>query len=165
MKLQQNTVRLDPWDLRILSEIQANGRISKSELANRVHLSASACSERLRTLQSAGIIEGFYARLSPALTGSVIFVMVEVVLDRHHLQDQRHFETAIQDVPEVLDCWAIGGRVDYLMRVAAPSMVAYQDFMDRLLQTGLRIDQYYSLVVTKSVKANSPIPVSALAEQ
>ncbi|RUW59777.1 Lrp/AsnC ligand binding domain-containing protein, partial [Mesorhizobium sp. M4B.F.Ca.ET.049.02.1.2] len=62
-------------------------------------------------------------------------------------------------------CWAIGGRVDYLMRVAAPSMAAYQELMEGLLQLGLGIDQYYSLVVTKSVKSNSQIPLSALRER
>ncbi|MGX9575424.1 Lrp/AsnC family transcriptional regulator [Mesorhizobium sp. f-mel] len=161
MKPKPNTVRLDAWDIRILSEVQANGRISKSELARRVHLSASACSERLRILEAAGIIEGYYARLSPALTGGVVFVMVEVVLNRHRLEDQRHFETAIQEIPEILDCWAIGGRIDYLMRVAAPSMAAYQDLMEGLLQAGLGIDQYYSLIVTKPVKSNSAIPLAA----
>lgn len=161
MKSKVNTVRLDAWDLRILAELQTDGRISKSELAKRVHLSASACSERLRILETTGIVEGYYARLSPSLTGGVIFVMVEVVLDRHRLEDQRHFETAIQGISEILDCWAIGGRVDYLMRVAAPSMAAYQEFMEGLLQVGLGIDQYYSLIVTKSVKSNSPIPLSA----
>lgn len=165
MKSKLNAVRLDLWDLRILSELQADGRISKSELAKRVHLSASACSERLRILETIGIIEGYYARLSPSLTGGVIFVMVEVVLDRHRLEDQRHFETAIQGIAEILDCWAIGGRVDYLMRVAAPSMAGYQEFMEGLLQLGLGIDQYYSLIVTKSVKSNSPIPLSALRER
>ncbi|WP_353642553.1 Lrp/AsnC family transcriptional regulator [Mesorhizobium sp. WSM2239] len=161
MKSKPNTVRLDAWDIRILSEVQADGRISKSELARRVYLSASACSERLRILEAAGIIEGYYARLSPTLTGGVIFVMVEVVLNRHRLEDQRHFETAIQEIPEILDCWAIGGRIDYLMRVAAPSMAAYQDLMEGLLQAGLGIDQYYSLIVTKPVKSNSAIPLAA----
>ncbi|MER9977178.1 Lrp/AsnC family transcriptional regulator [Mesorhizobium sp. M0085] len=160
MNSKPNPVQLDTWDIRILSEIQLDGRISKSELAKRVHLSASACSERLRVLQAAGIIEGFYARLSPALIGGIISIMVEVVLDRHRLEDQRHFEAAIQNVPEILDCWAIGGRIDYLMRVSSPSMAAYQDFMEGLLQAGLGINQYYSLVVTKPVKANSPIPLS-----
>ncbi|TIU94311.1 MAG: Lrp/AsnC family transcriptional regulator, partial [Mesorhizobium sp.] len=85
MKAKPNPVRLDAWDIRILSAIQSDGRISKTELAKRVHLSASACSDRLRALEAAGIIEGFYARLSPALIGGMIFVMVEVVLDRHRL--------------------------------------------------------------------------------
>ncbi|MER9863137.1 Lrp/AsnC family transcriptional regulator [Mesorhizobium sp. M0185] len=161
MKSKPNPVQLDAWDIRILSEIQSDGRISKSELAQRVHLSASACSERLRALQAAGIIEGFYARLSPALIGGIISIMVEVVLDRHRIEDQRHFETAIQQIPEILDCWAIGGRIDYLMRVSSHSMAAYQDFMEGLLQAGLGINQYYSLVVTKPVKANSPIPLSS----
>nr|WP_246804726.1 Lrp/AsnC family transcriptional regulator [Mesorhizobium mediterraneum] len=165
MKSKSNPVRLDAWDIRILSAIQADGRISKSELAKRVHLSASACSERLRALEVAGIIEGFYARLSPALIGGMVFVMVEVVLDRHRLEDQRHFEIAIQEFPEILDCWAIGGRIDYLMRVATLSMAAYQDFMEGLLQAGLGIDQYYSLVVTKPVKSNAPIPLSALRQR
>ncbi|MEI9414029.1 Lrp/AsnC family transcriptional regulator [Mesorhizobium sp. Cs1321R2N1] len=165
MKPNLNSVRLDAWDFRILSEVQADGRISKSELAKRIHLSASACSERLRVLEAAGIIEGYFARLSPSLTGGVIFVMVEVVLNRHHLEDQRHFESAIQGFPEILDCWAIGGRIDYLIRVAAASMAAYQEFMDGLLQEGLGIDQYYSLIVTKPVKSNSPIPVAALEKR
>ncbi|QRM32853.1 Lrp/AsnC family transcriptional regulator [Microvirga sp. VF16] len=164
MKSNDPPVRLDKWDFRILSEIQADGRISKSELARRVHLSTSACSERLRSLEASGLIEGFHARLSPALIGGVLFVMVEVVLDRHRLEDQRHFEAAIQDIPEILDCWAIGGRVDYLMRVASPSMAAYQKFMEGLLQAGLGIDQYYSLIVTKPVKSNSPIPPSVLQQ-
>ncbi|WP_245430174.1 Lrp/AsnC family transcriptional regulator [Mesorhizobium sp. AA22] len=116
-------------------------------------------------LEAAGIIEGFYARLSPALTGGVLFVMVEVVLDSHRLENQRHFEAAIQQIPEVLDCWAIGGRIDYLMRVSSPSMAAYQEFMEGLLQAGFGIDQYYSLVVTKRVKSNSPIPLSALRQR
>ncbi|MEI8718786.1 MAG: winged helix-turn-helix transcriptional regulator [Mesorhizobium sp.] len=165
MKSKHDPVRLDAWDVRILLELQSDGRISKSKLAKRVHLSPSACSDRLRLLQAAGIIEGFYARLSPALVGGVIFVMVEVVLDRHRLEDQRHFEAAVQDIPEILDCWAIGGRIDYLMRVSSPSMVAYQDFMERLLQSGFGIDQYYSLVVTKPVKTNSPIPLSAIRQR
>lgn len=165
MKSKPGPVQLDTWDIRILSEIQSDGRISKSELAKRVHLSASACSERLRVLKAAGVIEGFYARLSPALIGGIISVMVEVVLDRHRLEDQRHFETAIQEIPEILDCWAIGGRIDYLMRVSTPSMAAYQDFMEGLLQAGLAIEQYYSLVVTKPVKSNSPIPLSSLKQR
>ncbi|PBB80023.1 ArsR family transcriptional regulator [Mesorhizobium sp. WSM3879] len=165
MKSKPNPARLDAWDFRILSEIQSDGRISKSELAKRVHLSASACSERLRALEVAGIIEGFYARLSPALIGGMVFVMVEVVLDRHRLEDQRHFETSIQEYPQILDCWAIGGRIDYLLRVASLSMAAYQDFMEGLLQAGLGIDQYYSLVVTKPVKSNAPIPLSSLTQR
>ncbi|RWQ62376.1 MAG: Lrp/AsnC family transcriptional regulator [Mesorhizobium sp.] len=164
MKSKCDPVRLDAWDVRILSEIQSDGRISKTELAKRVHLSASACSERLRLLQAAGIIEGFYARLSPSLVGGMICIVVEVVLDRHRLEDQRTFEAAIQEIPEILDCWAIGGRIDYLMRVSSPSLAAYQDFMEGLLQADLGISQYYSLIVTKPVKSNSPIPLSALSQ-
>ncbi|MER8772906.1 Lrp/AsnC family transcriptional regulator, partial [Mesorhizobium sp. M0960] len=67
----------------------------------------------------------FYARLSPALMGGIISIMVEVVLDRHRLEDQRHFETAIQQIPEILDCWAIGGRIDYLMRVSSPHLLLW----------------------------------------
>ncbi|MCO6425567.1 Lrp/AsnC family transcriptional regulator [Sinorhizobium meliloti] len=162
MRDKNPATRLDKCDLRILSEIQTDGRISKSELAKRVHLSTSACSERMRMLETSGIIEGYHARLSPALIGGLLYIMVEVVLDHHRLEDQRHFESAIVNIPEILDCWAIGGRVDYLMRVASSSMAAYQAFMERLLEAGLGIDQYYSLIVTKPVKANSPIPLSSL---
>ncbi|MUZ75504.1 winged helix-turn-helix transcriptional regulator [Agrobacterium vitis] len=162
MKDKNPSAQLDKCDLRILSEVQADGRISKSELAKRVHLSTSACSERLRILEASGMIEGYHAKLSPTLIGGLLFIMVEVVLDRHRLEDQRHFENAIVNIPEILDCWAIGGRVDYLMRVASPSMAVYQAFMEGLLEAGLGIEQYYSLIVTKPIKANSPISLSAL---
>ncbi|MER9032351.1 Lrp/AsnC family transcriptional regulator [Mesorhizobium sp. M0674] len=73
------------WQPRSVFDHRVRWSDIESELAKRVHLSASACSERLRVLQAAGIIEGFYARLSPALVGGIVFVMVEVVLDRHRL--------------------------------------------------------------------------------
>jgi Lrp/AsnC family transcriptional regulator of ectoine degradation len=156
---KSDLMRLDSWDFRILREVQIDGRISKSELARRVHLSTSACAERLKALEACGAIEGFQAKLSPGLIGGILFVMVEVVLHRHRLEDQRHFESSVRGIPEILDCWAIGGRVDYLMRVATPSMADYQKFMEGLLEADLGIDQYYSLIVTKSVKSNSPIPI------
>ncbi|WP_292465608.1 Lrp/AsnC family transcriptional regulator [Mesorhizobium sp.] len=106
-------------------------------------------------LEAAGIIEGFYARLSPALAGGVILVMVEVVLDR--LEDQRHFETAIQEIPEILDCWAIGAD-----RLSSARFISFygcvSGFYGGTAAGRPGINQYYSLVVTKPVKSNSPIP-------
>lgn len=162
MKRRSDCPPLDSWDLRILAELQADGRIAKTELARRVNLSATACWDRMRKLEECGVIEGYHARLDPALTAGATVVLVAVVLDRHRAEDQRAFEAAVQDVPEVLDCWGTGGGIDYLMQVVAPSIDDYQLLMERLLETGLRIDRYYSYVMTKPVKNNGPLPLASL---
>lgn len=164
VKIRSDRAALDNCDLQILAELQVNGRITKTELARRVHLSATACWDRLRRLEECGIIEGYHARLNPTVMTGATVVLVEVVLDRHRAEDQRAFESAVREVPEILDCWATGGGIDYLLRVVAPSVDDYQILMERLLEAEIGIDRYFSYIVTKPVKENTPLPLATLID-
>ena len=145
-------IRLDERDLRILAILQREGRISKTALAARVNLSPTPAWERIQRLEKAGVIEGYGARLAPAVFGRPTSVLVQVELDRHRAADFARFEQAVGGVPEIVEAWAVGGGTDYVLRVETASIDAYQRLIDRLLEADVGIGRYYSLVVTKTVK-------------
>lgn len=149
-------VRLDARDIKILSILQREGRISKTELAARVNLSPTPCWERLRRLEAAGIITGYAARLNPALFGPRITVFVQAEIETHRASDFRRFEAAIDRAPEVLECWAVGGGIDYILKVGAADIESYQRFMDGLLAAGVGLKRYFSFLVTKPIKQVEP---------
>lgn len=151
-------IALDNRDVKILTVLQAEGRITKAALAERVNLSPAACWDRLKRLEHAGLIIGFEGRLNPQLLGSTAEVLLSIELDSHKTEDFRRFETGIQDIPEIVDCWAVGGGIDYMVRTVTQDIKAYQTLVDDLLNAGLGIKRYYTYVVTKSVK-HSPIPL------
>jgi len=153
--------RLDARDLKILTVLQTDGRITKSALAEKVHLSPTACWERLRRLEDAGLIDAYEARINPRLFAGTAEVLVTVELESHQASDFDLFEKAIQSVPQIVECDAVGGGVDYLMRVAAPDIATYQALIDDLLGRRIGIKRYYTYVVTKTVK-RAPVPLADL---
>lgn len=145
--------KLDSYDLAILRTLQADGRITKVALAKAVNLSPSPCWERLRRLEASGYITGYHAEVELRKLGPVTEVLVEVTLANHQAEDFKRFESKIQDVPEVVECSATGGGIDYVLKVVVRDVDAYQRLMDRLLEAGIGIDRYFGYVVTKPVKA------------
>jgi Lrp/AsnC family transcriptional regulator of ectoine degradation len=89
-----------------------------------------------------------------------VFVAAELV--NHTVEVFRTFETAVQDIPEVTACWALGGGFDYLMQVVARDIDAYQRLIDRMLASEIGLARYYTYIVTKPVKGPSPLPYAAL---
>jgi len=156
--------KLDRYDLGILQALQRDGRMSKVKLAEAVHLTPSPCWERLRRLEESGVITGYQVRIDPKKLGPVTVVMVEIELREHAAADFERFENAVRNLPEVVDCQATGGGIDYLMKVIVPDIDAYQRLIDRLLQGGLGIARYYSYVVTKPVKDGAGLPLELLAD-
>lgn len=156
-------IALDDRDLKILTVLQDQGRITKAALAERVHLSPTACWERLTKLEKAGLIDGYEARLNPQLLEGVAEVLVSIELESHKAEDFRVFEVGIQAIPEVVECWAVGGGFDYMVRVVARDIKAYQALMDTLLEAGLGIKRYFTYVVTKPVK-RTPLPLEKLLD-
>lgn len=154
-------VPLDDRDLKILTVLQSDGRITKAALAERVNLSPAACWERLDRLEKAGVIAGYEARLSPALLGGAAEVLMPVELVSHTAAAQQRFEAGIAHVPEVVECWAVGGGIDYMLRIVARDIAAYQELVESLLVADLGVQRYYTYVVTKSVK-RAPVPLDGL---
>lgn len=153
-------MQLDPRDRRLLGVVAREGRITNQALAARVHLSPSACLERWKRLEQAGIIRGYRAELALQPLGAPLLVHVEVTLKRHEASDFARFERAIRAAPEIVRCDAIGGGIDYLMTVAARDMAGYQNLIERLLEAEIGISRYFTYVVTKTVKDDP----AALAE-
>lgn len=155
-------VRLDETDVRILAALQRDGRMTKLKLAETVHLSPSPCWERLRRLESAGIIAGYHARIDWDLLVRPTTVLVEVTLRSHRAEDFRTFEAAVADIPEIMECWAVGGGIDYFLKVVTRDVDTYQRLIDRLLMDGIGIDRYFTYIVTKRVKAAGEPAVEAM---
>lgn len=145
-------IKLDRYDVAILGILARDGRITKSRLAEEVNLSISPAWERVRKLEESGVIRGYRAELdwTGVLTASRI--VVEVTLGRHTAHDMRRFEERAQAAPEVVQCYATGGGVDYVLHVLARDIDHYQRFIDALLLDELGIERYFTYIVTKVVK-------------
>ncbi|SRR5690606_3763478 len=157
-----SSLKLDAVDLRILAEIQKEGRITKLALAERVGLSPTPCWMRLKRLEDAGIISGYHARIALKLLAPVTIVFVEVTLGAHRQADFDRFEKAVRDVPEIISCWSVGGGVDYLLRIVVRDVDAYQRLIDGLLEREIGIDRYFTYIVTRTVKDDPVIPLAAV---
>ncbi|GLR54556.1 Lrp/AsnC family transcriptional regulator [Shinella yambaruensis] len=155
-------MKLDAIDLRILEAIQENGRITKLALAEKVGLSPTPCWLRLRKLEKAGIVTGYHARVAVRRLAPVASVMMEVTLANHRQADFDRFERAVAATPEIVACWSVGGGVDYILKIMAPDIDAYQRLVDDLLDRELGIDRYFTYIVTKTVKEETVLPLTTL---
>ncbi|PDQ22979.1 AsnC family transcriptional regulator [Mesorhizobium sanjuanii] len=156
------SVRLDPIDLRILEAVQRDGRITKLALAQKVGLSPTPCWMRLRKLEKAGIISGYHAKVAIRALAPIATVLMEVTLASHRQADFDRFERAIRDIPEIVACWSVGGGVDYVLKVMARDIDAYQRLVDALLEREIGIDRYFTYIVTKTVKEEIVLPMAEL---
>jgi len=159
-----STIKLDMFDLRILREIQQEGRITKLALAERVGLSSTPCWMRLKRLEEAGVIAGYHGRLALRLLTPFAAVFVEVTLGSHRQSDFDQFERAVKDIPQIVSCWAVGGGIDYLMKVVARDIDTYQRLIDSMLAENIGIDRYFTYIVMKVVKDDPVLPVDDLLD-
>lgn len=157
-------VKLDAIDLKILSELQANGQMSKVKLAETIGLSVSPCWERVKKLERAGVIKGYRAVVDVAKVVRHATILVEVTLKQHRSEDFQRFEHAIADMPEVVECYAIGGGADYILKIMAPDIDRYQRMIDELLVSDIGIERYFTYIVTKNVKNPTGAPLARLLE-
>jgi len=154
--------KLDAIDLKILDAIQRDGRITKLALAEQVGLSPTPCWMRLRKLEKAGIVSGYHARIAMRVVAPVATVLMEVTLASHRQADFDRFERVIRDIPEIVACWSVGGGVDYVLKVMARDIDAYQRLVDGLLDREIGIDRYFTYIVTKTVKEEMALPIAEL---
>lgn len=123
-------MKLDRTDRRILSELQKNGSISNLELADKVGLSASPCSRRVKALSDAGIIEKTVTLLNAKALGLSLTALIQISMDRHTPDRFENFQAQVADFPEVQECFLItGSSADYVLKVIVKDMEAYQHFL------------------------------------
>lgn len=123
-------LKLDRLDRRILAELQRNGALTNQELAERIGLSPSPCSRRVRQLEEAGVIERRVTLLDRAKLGLDLTALIQISMDRHTPDRFEAFEAKIRQYPEVQQCYLITGQdADYLLKVVVPDMEHYQEFL------------------------------------
>ncbi|QHJ00459.1 AsnC family transcriptional regulator [Xylophilus rhododendri] len=154
---------LDAVDLRVLRALQAHGRASFEELSALVALSPSATQRRVRRLEEEGFIAGYSARVNPARVGIHLTAYINVRLEKHRENGKRgpadEFAAAVQAWPEVVDCMALTGEMDYLLRVLVADMEHFSAFvMDKLLRHPAVQDCKSSFVLSQ-VKASAVLPI------
>lgn len=151
---------LDRTDKRILTVLQADGRISTVELAERIGLSPTATSERLKRLTREGYITGYGARLDPRKLGLELLVFVEVSLDKTTPDIFERFAEAVRRAPEVLECHMVAGGFDYLVKTRVVDMAAYRRFLGDVLLSLPGVTETRTYAVMEEVKSDGALPVN-----
>lgn len=150
---------LDRLDRRILAELQGNGRLSYVELAERVGLSATPCIERVKRLEKEGYIEGYYARLNPALMGFSMLVFVEISLSYQSRDAFAQFNKAVESLPFMLECHLVSGDADYLIKARINDMSEYRALLGDMLLNLPGVKNSKSYIVMEEVKETFKLPV------
>jgi|TARA_B100000809_G_scaffold58304_1_gene54698 Lrp/AsnC family leucine-responsive transcriptional regulator len=156
-------MRLDKFDKAILDQLQRDGRISNVQLAALVNLSESACLRRVRVLEKAGLIERYVALLDQKEAGLTGTVFVHIVLGREEQSDLAAFESAVQNIPEVMECYLMTGEFDYLLRVVVSDMADFERIHHSELTRLPGVARVNSSVAIRTVtkKTALPLPIDA----
>jgi DNA-binding Lrp family transcriptional regulator len=151
---------MDTIDRKIIAELQAKGRLTVTELAQRVGLSVAPCHRRLRELERAGAIRGYRAVVDPAAIGVGFEVLVQVTMDREDAATIADFERRLAEIAEVRHAERLFGDPDYLVRVATADIAAYQKLRDEKLATLPGVQRLNSTIVMKRIVDERPFPLA-----
>lgn len=152
---------LDAIDGRLLDELQRHGRASNVELSAAVHLSAPQCFRRVKALEERGAIRGYAAQVDREALGLGVLAFVSVDLRAEQFGRVRAFEQTIRDFPQILECHAVSGNSDYLLKVVARDLKALSQFLtDRLMQIE-GVANVRSMIALEEIKPSSPLPTAA----
>ena len=149
---------LDRIDVKILRALQAEGRLTNAELANRVNVSPATCHRRTQRLFDEGYITGVRAQVAPASVGLGALVMVGVVLDRSTPESFAAFEQAATKLKDVLDCFLVAGDFDYLLKIRVRDMADFNKLHGEKLIALPGVRQTRTFFVMKEVKDNGLLP-------
>ena len=152
---------MDSLDRKILAELQANGRLTHTELAERVGLSLSPCHRRVKALEEAGAIQGYTAQVNAAALGLNFSAIVFATLKAADRETIQAFEHTVSAIPEIVQAQRLFGDPDYMFHIVARDLAAFQKLYDDRLITLPGVQRLTSTLVMKSVVQNRPLPVSA----
>lgn len=155
---------LDAIDQRIVAALQADGRLSNVDLADKVGLSPSPCLRRVKRLEREGYIEGYRAALRRQRVGLSLSVFVGVKIDGHANERALVFEQAATAMPEVIACHMISGDADYLLEVVVPDLEGYQHFLVGKLLNLPMVREVRSNIAIQTLKAGAPLPLGHLTQ-
>ncbi|KNC09981.1 AsnC family transcriptional regulator [Klebsiella sp. RIT-PI-d] len=150
---------MDRTDCNILAELQKDGRLSLTELAERVGISLSSCQRRVRALEQERVISGYRAYLDPARLGLNFSAIVFVTLREGDRQAVATFEAAVEDIPQIIQAQRLFGDPDYLLHVITRDLPAFQKLYDEKLSGISGVQRLTSTLVMKTVVKDRSLPV------
>jgi len=153
---------LDPIDVRILRELQADGRLTNVELADRVGLSPSPCLRRVKALETAGVIRGYHAVLDRDALGLGLTIFVGVKVALRPTEQTPTFWEAVEALPEVITCHLVSGEADFLLQIVVPDLAAYERFLLGTLLKLPGVTDVRSNFAIKTVKPDTRLPLGHL---
>jgi Lrp/AsnC family leucine-responsive transcriptional regulator len=158
-KMPENTYRPDRQEMEILNALQENGRISNVQLASRVGMSESPCLRRVRALEEAGVIRGYSARLDRRRLGLDMLAFVQVSIEQREDAAANSFLTAVQQEPQIIECYAMSGSHDYLLKVIARNMDEIADLTMRRILRWPGVQHVSSNFVMDELKSGTSLPL------
>lgn len=158
-----NVSNLDRIDLAILRVLQEDARLPNAQLADRIGLSPSPCLRRVKRLQNLGLIRGFATLLEPRAVGLGVNVFVSVTLNDQARPELERFEAQVGECPEVMECYLMTGDFDYLLRVVATDLDAYQRFLIEKLTRIPGVANIKSSFALKQVIQRHALPLAHLS--
>lgn len=157
--------RLDPIDRKILSELQADGRMTNVELARRVGISAPPCLRRVRTLEESGMIEGYHAEVNARGLGFEVQVFAMVGLDSQAEAELSAFEKRCRNWPLVRECHMLNGEVDFILKCVAPDLSSFQSFLTGELLSTPNVASVKTSLVIRRAKDEPGVPFDILEDR
>jgi DNA-binding Lrp family transcriptional regulator len=157
------TRKLDAIDLRILAELQADGRITNVELSHRAKITAPPCLRRMRALEKAGYIQGYHAVLNGKALGFSVTGFIFVGLASQKDADLKHFEARVRNWPEVRECHMLSGEVDFILKCVAADLSAFQSFVTETVTAEPNVASVKSSLVIHASKIEAGVPIEVPA--
>jgi DNA-binding Lrp family transcriptional regulator len=155
---------LDRIDVKILAELQRDGRSTIQKLAETIGLSARATLERVRRLEAAGVIAGYQAVVELRQLSRPVNIFAEIILEKH--ANRGRFEKRLASIDEVVECWEVSGDVDYLVRFVCADLAGYEEVTSALIDdTNLGVARIVSHVALRAVRRFAGYPESLLARK
>jgi Lrp/AsnC family leucine-responsive transcriptional regulator len=154
-------IDLDAIDARILAELQRDGRMSITELAEKVGLSPSPCLRRVRILEKQGVISHYVAVLDQNRVGLAVNVFASIRLERQRGEELERFNAAVTQWPEVMECYLMTGTRDYLMRIVVGSLDDYERFIKEKLSRLDGVSSIESSFALSRIKHTTAVPIGA----
>jgi Lrp/AsnC family transcriptional regulator, leucine-responsive regulatory protein len=153
---------LDRYDIQILTELQADARLTNAELAQRVGLSAAPCWRRVRALEEAGYIKGYHAEIDRHRIGLGVLAFVRLDADRNTGERTREMEDAIRQIPEIVSCHYISGAGTFELQVVSKDLDSFSQFARKVLINLPNVKDIHTSFSLGEVKASSSLPLSHL---
>ncbi|MDE2303561.1 MAG: Lrp/AsnC family transcriptional regulator [Sphingomonadales bacterium] len=150
---------LDQVDRHLLVELQAQGRITNVELAQRVGLTAPPCLRRVRALEAAGLIRGYHADLDPVRLGFAITVFALVSLKSQAEDALRQFEDHVRALPEVRECHMLNGEIDFILKIVSRDLQSFQEFLTSKLTPAPNVASVKTSLTIRTSKQVPGVPL------